>query len=281
MKLSRLVLILSVFAFVNACSLFSHKEETKPTESTPAAAPLKTEDDGAAEAQTPASTEEVVWSYEGETGPEHWGDLKPEFIQCKEGKEQSPVDLIYKKPLSDRPLEIHYQPTAATIVDTGHTIQVNFAAGNVLQVDGKTYTLTNAVFHTASEHTISGNRLPLEIQLNHQADDGSMAVLAVIMIDGSSHPVIEALWQNMPIQKETEKELNFKIDPSDLIPKTRTYYHYMGSLTTPPCTEGVSWNVFNTPLTLSAEQIKSFRALYPSNNRPAQPLNGRTTTNYR
>lgn len=273
----QLPLLFALIISLSACSIFSRDDHEEPK----------------AEVNPPPAEEEIVyaetvttqitpqeWSYEGDLGPEAWGDLKPEYALCKTGTQQSPVDLIYKKPRTDRPINVNYQETSVRVIDDGHTVQIHFDEGNSVEIEGVTYALTHARFHTSSEHTISGVRLPMEIQLVHQTPSGEMAILSTFLIEGPSHPVIESLWQNVPIQKGVEKELSFKINPSDLIPTTRTYYNYTGSLTQPPCTEGVNWNVFNTPITLSKEQILTFRKLYPNNSRPLQPLNERSTTNY-
>lgn len=282
------LLVLMTFMALTACSLFSREEEEKQASSSQAATHEQPAEETPAEevsgisesSQSPTHTV-LHWSYEGDHGPEAWGDLKPEYSLCKTGAHQSPVDLIYKKPQSNRPIKVSYQETTTRVIDNGHTVQLNFDPGNTIELDGVTYQLTQAQFHTPSEHTISGNRLPMELQLIHQGPNDELAVLGVILIEGTPHSIVESIWQNMPIQKGMEKELNFKINPNDLIPQTRTYYHYTGSLTTPPCTEGVSWNVFNTPVTLSKEQILTFRQLYPNNSRPVQPLGDRATVNYK
>lgn len=256
--------------------MFSQKDESKPAPPAPSS-PVPEE-----ASQPPlTSLGGDSWSYEGSTGPESWGDLKPEYALCKNGVEQSPVDLVFKKPKSGRPIKVAYGETDARVIDNGHTVVVNFDSGNSIEIEGVTYDLKSAEFHTASEHTISGNRLPMELQLIHQNSKGELAILGVILIEGPSHPVIETIWQNMPIQKGLEKVINAKINPENLIPETMTYYHYVGSLTSPPCTEGVNWNVFNTPVTLSKEQILTFRQLYPSNHRPIQNIGPRSTVNYK
>ncbi|NCN95225.1 MAG: carbonic anhydrase family protein [Bdellovibrionales bacterium] len=227
------------------------------------------------------TSHEAHWSYEGETGPENWGDLKPEYSLCKTGQNQSPIDLVFKKPQTGRDIKTSFKNSAVKIIDNGHTIQVNFEPGNSIEIEGEKFNLLQAHFHSSSEHAIAGNLLPMEMHLVHKSDAGDLAVLGVILIEGASHPILESIWQSIPIQKGMEKEVSFTINPEDLIPRTRTYYNYSGSLTTPPCSEGVNWNVFNTPVTISTEQIMAFRSLYPSNNRPLQPLGNRRTVNYR
>lgn len=273
----RKIVIIGLIVGLTGCSIFKRDKE-KDSQST-------TESQASSSQATTTTTDvqsfQEPWSYEGVSAPEYWGDLKPEYITCKEGKEQSPVDLVYKKPKTNGRIITSYGPTNVRVIDTGRTIQVNFDPGNSVDIRGQKYELLQAQFHSSSEHTLSGNRLPMELQLLHRSEGGEMAILGVILIEGASHSLIESLWQNLPIQKGMEKDLNFKINPEDFLPKSRTYYTYQGSLTSPPCTEGVNWNVFNTPVTLSKEQIVSFRGIYPMNARPVQPLNGRKTVNYK
>ena len=294
-----LLLALSL-VFLTACSLFKRSEDETPSadaathtaglEAQAAATPVPV---NKPTLDTPSTIEndpthlivapkhEVHWGYDAETGPEKWGDLAKEFELCKTGQNQSPVDLIFKKPKTGHGIKTHYKASPVKIIDNGHTVQVNFQPGNTIELDGQTFDLLQFHFHTASEHTLSGNKLPMELHLVHRSGKGDYAVLGVILIEGPSHSIVETLWQNMPIQKGMEKELSFMLNPDDLIPTTRTHYNYMGSFTAPPCSEGVNWNVFNTPMTLSKEQILTFRQLYPDNSRPVQPLNDRKTVNYK
>lgn len=275
MKNASTIALFLVMLSTSACSIFSR------TNDEPAPADKKEETKIAPQEVSKNESDNVIWSYDGEHGPQAWGDLKPEYSLCKNGVEQSPVDLIFKKPKTDRPIKVSYKDSTIRVVDDGRTVKIHFEGGNTIEMAGQSFELQYAEFHTASEHTISGNRLPMELQLVHSNPSGELAILGVILIEGPTHPVIETVWQNMPIQKGVEKEVSEKINPEDFIPQTRTYYNYTGSLTTPPCTEGVNWNVFNTPVTLSKEQILTFRQLYPSNNRPIQPLGPRKTVNYK
>lgn len=294
MKLHRGTSLFFLFIFLSGCGLFSREEENSEQQKPPVQTSATEEaikdqssssDDAEVVSATPiteASSDRHDWSYEGENGPQNWGDLKSEYALCKNGVEQSPVDLKYKKPKTNRAIQISYQATPARVIDDGRTVRVIFNSGNHIEIENQKFLLTHADFHTASEHTLSGNKLPMELQLFHKAENGDkVAALAVILIEGEAHPVIESIWQNMPIQKGMEKELNFEINPSEFIPSALTYYNYAGSLTTPPCTEGVDWNVFNTPMTLSKEQILTFRQLYPDNSRPIQDLGQRSTRNYK
>lgn len=286
MKLHQTISLLCLITFMSGCGLFS-REDNKSEQPQATAQENSTAEALADQAEVVSATpitgsQRHDWSYEGESGPQNWGELNSEYSLCKTGAEQSPVDLKYKKPKTDRGIGFSYQSTSVKVIDDGRTVRLLFPSGNHIEIGGKKYALIHADFHTASEHTLSGNKLPMELQLFHKAEDGEKIVaLAVILIEGEPHPVIESVWQNMPIQKGIEKDLNFEINPSDFIPNAQTYYNYPGSLTTPPCTEGVDWNVFNTPLTLSQEQILTFRQLYPDNSRPVQDLGQRTTRNYK
>lgn len=273
MKNTSAIALVLVMLSTSACSMFSRtKDEPTPAE--------KQEGTKGSEVSK-SESDNIIWTYEGDHGPQAWGDLKPEYGLCKNGVEQSPIDLVFKKPKTNRPIKVSYKESLVRVEDDGRTVKVHFEGGNTIEIEGQTFELQHAEFHTASEHTISGNRLPMELQLVHANPSGELAILGVILIEGPAHPIIETVWQNMPIQKEVEKEVNEKINPEDFIPQTRTYYNYTGSLTSPPCTEGVNWNVFNTPVTLSKEQILTFRQLYPSNNRPIQPLGPRKAVNYK
>lgn len=219
------------------------------------------------------------WSYDGSTGPEHWGELNPENSLCKSGKAQSPVDLKWSKPRKGGAIKLMYKSGPAKVVDNGHTVQVNVEPGNKAMIRGNTYELVQFHFHSSSEHTLSGNVMPMEVHFVHKDQKGDTAVIGAFLIAGNDNPEIDKIWNHVPQAKNEEVDAG-TIDLAALLPSKKTYYHYTGSLTTPPCTEGVSWNVMNTPVTLSKEQILSFRALYSINNRPIQPLNGRKVINY-
>ncbi len=224
---------------------------------------------------------EVHWSYEGERGPASWGKIDKQFEQCLQGREQSPIDLRWRKPSKGRSISFHYNESPAKIVDNGHTVQVNFSPGSKVDIDGKFYDLVNFHFHSKSEHTLSGKQFPLEIHFVHRNDQNHLAVVGVFFKEGVNNPWIEKLWKDIPKTKGVETPtVHAKFNPHELIPKSTTHYHYMGSLTTPPCSEGVNWNVMNTPIEISKEQIEAFQRLYPANNRPIQKLNSRKPANY-
>jgi len=218
------------------------------------------------------------WSYGGHGGPAHWASLEPEFAGCKTGHAQSPID-IRTKAIQGEPLpaiEFAYKPGAAKIVDNGHTIQVVPAAGDAITIGGHRYELQQFHFHKPSEESIDGKRREMVVHLVHKDDAGKLAVVAVLLKAGDTNPVIAALWSNLPVHKEAEVELQgVQIDPADLLPRDRSYYTFAGSLTTPPCSEGVTWYVLKSPSQLSTGEIARFGKAYPMNARPLQPLNGR------
>jgi carbonic anhydrase len=220
------------------------------------------------------------WSYEGSEGPESWGKLNSEWGLCSSGHAQSPVDLKWKKPSQNRSVAFFYNSTPAEIVDNGHTIEVNLQPGSKVDLGGKAYDLVQFHFHAESEHTLSGKHFPLELHLVHKDAAGHLAVIGVLFKLGEKNEWIEKLWKEIPAKGKTAVLSSKTFDPSRLLPPQTTHYHYMGSLTTPPCTEGVDWNVLNTPLEISQEQLAAFQKLYAHNNRPLQNTHGRRPANF-
>lgn len=221
------------------------------------------------------------WSYSGDTGPGHWGDLDPSYASCKEGKAQSPINLKWSKVKDKSEIKLSYHDSSIKMLDNGHTIQTNFEPGNKAWIHGQEYELLQMHFHTGSEHQFSGKGFPLELHFVHKDPHGKLAVIGVMFKEGEENPLINDLWKNIPHEKNEEVAVSgTKLNPEKLIPEVQTHYHYQGSLTTPPCSEGVSWNVLNTPLEVSKSQIDAFKKLYSKNNRPVQALNGRKPANY-
>ena len=216
------------------------------------------------------------WSYHGKTGPEHWGDLKPEFIMCKIGKNQSPVDINRIVEAELKELKISYRPGASYLVNNGHTIKVSYEKGSYLEVDGTKFELKQFHFHAPSEHKIKGKLYPFEAHFVHIDKNGNIAVIGVLFKEGRKNPVIEKLWKNISSKVGEKVKITDKINAYDLLPKKKKYYRYSGSLTTPPCSEGVRWFVMVEEMELSKEQIEKFRKLMGGDtNRPVQPLNAR------
>lgn len=224
----------------------------------------------------------LVWSYEGSTGPKMWGDLKDEYSLCKTGELQSPIDLKWEQPVKPaRTLEYDYKDTELRVADAGYTIQVKFPSGQRAYFNGKQFELKHIEFKTSSEHHLSGNQLPMEAQFVHENELGQVAILSAFIIEGQFNPFIEKVWSHIPGKKHSERLVpTLMVNPKDLLPSVMTFYFYVGSMTTPPCSEGVRWYVLNTPLQMSRDQIVDFRKMFPSNSRPIQPLNSRNVLNY-
>ncbi|MBS1169801.1 MAG: carbonate dehydratase [Burkholderiaceae bacterium] len=216
------------------------------------------------------------WGYEGKEGPAHWGDLKADYATCKLGKAQSPVDITGAVPANLDSIKFSYQATPLKLIDNGHTIQANYGKGSSITVEGKQYDLIQVHFHQPSEELVDGKPYPMDAHLVHKSKDGKLAVVGVLMKEGKENLFLQTLWENTP--KKQGKEIAVKdvqIHLENLLPKTRSYYSFAGSLTTPPCSEGVKWMVMTTPVEMSPEQIKFFGKYYSHNARPVQPLNGR------
>jgi carbonic anhydrase len=230
------------------------------------------------ETKTPAAPppEPVHWSYEGKGAPSAWGHLQPEFAACSEGKRQSPIDIEDGAKLELDQIKFDYKPAPLRIVDNGHTVQVNFSEGSSITVSGVRYELKQFHFHKPSEERVNGKAYDMVVHLVHKSNDGRLAVVAVLMEAGAPNPFIAALWPHLPLESGREVSLpEVMLDLNGLLPETRSYFAYMGSLTTPPCTEGVLWLVMKTPVTVATEQVGIFGKLYSMNARPVQPANGR------
>ena len=217
------------------------------------------------------------WSYTGAESAKHWSELKTEFATCKLGKEQSPIDIRGAVKSSTLPaLGFEYSQGGAEEVNNGHTIQVNLAAGGQVKLASGTYKLLQFHFHTPSEERINGKSYPLVAHLVHRNDAGNLAVVAVLFKEGKANPVLAKLFDVMPAKAEEKVELAGGFNPVDLLPAKQTYYAFAGSLTTPPCSENVRWQVLKEPVSISKAQLAQFKKLYPMNARPTQPLNGRS-----
>jgi carbonic anhydrase len=216
------------------------------------------------------------WAYEGKEGPKEWGKLDSSYAACSIGQTQSPIDIKDAKKADLPALKFSYQAVPLNIVDNGHTIQVNYAPGSTLTVGGKVYILKQFHFHHPSEEHVNGKDFPLVAHLVHADAEGRLAVVAVLFEQGSANSLIDKLWKNIPSEKEKPKDMpSVSIQVQDLLPSERDYFTYAGSLTTPPCSEGVSWYVLNSYATLSPQQVAAFAKIYPKNARPIQPTNSR------
>lgn len=215
------------------------------------------------------------WSYGGDGGPEHWADLSEANFACKVGGQQSPIDISATVPAGLAAPVRGWKPVlGGTVVNNGHTIQVDLAGGGGITLDGVAYTLKQFHFHHPSEHTIDGRSFPLEVHLVHAAADGRLAVVGVMFEEGAANPTLDPVWATAPA-REGKAAVAFSIDPGKLVPEAPAAFRYEGSLTTPPCSETVRWTVVAKPLTISRAQVSAFAALFPDNARPVQPLNRR------
>ncbi|MBI5560006.1 MAG: carbonic anhydrase family protein [Deltaproteobacteria bacterium] len=215
------------------------------------------------------------WGYEGEAGPNRWGELSPEFAVCSEGRTQSPIDITTGTEKDLKDLEFKYNKNSSLdIVNNGHTVMVNYEGGSALVVDGDEYGLVQFHFHSPSEHTVNGNYYDMEMHLVHKNKEGKLAVVGVFMKKGGQNTALDGIWANLP-KEEGKKTAGVPFNAADLLPQNKAYFRYPGSLTTPPCSEGVTWLVLKNTVEVSAEQIEAFRKIMDNNNRPVQPLNER------
>jgi carbonic anhydrase len=217
------------------------------------------------------------WGYTGEIAPIHWGELHTDFRTCSEGKEQSPIDVNATKDTSLPRLKLSYTKPARGLINNGHTVQVNIEDGNTLTIDGYPYTLKQFHFHTPSENHIKGKSFPLEAHFVHITPKGRIAVVAVMFEEGAANAALNRIVKSFPLTHNKEKKIDL---PSQyvnvMLPIDTSYYQFMGSLTTPPCSEGVKWFVIKKTLTASKEQIDAIhKEIGMKNNRPIQPTNGR------
>lgn len=218
------------------------------------------------------------WGYQGHGKPEKWAELDPNFQTCKLGKYQSPIDIETKKvevSAQAKPIGFAYTAGPAELVNNGHTIQVNLPEAGSADIAGGEYKLLQFHFHTPSEEKIDGKNYPLVAHLVHKNAQGGLAVVAVLFKVGKENEALKPVFTGLPAKEGEARKLAGTFDASQLLPTDRAYYAFMGSLTTPPCSEEVKWQVLKTPVELSAAQLASFKKLYTMNARPVQPLNGR------
>ncbi|MFZ6801757.1 carbonic anhydrase [Undibacterium sp. Di24W] len=215
------------------------------------------------------------WSYEGDAGPLSWGKLSSANTKCDLGERQSPIDIRDGIRVELDPINFDYKSVQFSVLDNGHTIQMTPGSGNYLNVSGKNYEMQQMHFHRPSEERINGKGAEMVAHLVHKDREGKLAVVAILMEVGEDNKIIQAVWNNLPLEKNEPIKALSNIDLGELIPKRRDYYTYMGSLTTPPCSEGVLWLVMKEPIGISPEQLAIFARLYPMNARPLQRSSGR------
>jgi carbonic anhydrase len=216
------------------------------------------------------------WGYEGETGPARWSELSADFKSCSLGLEQTPIDLRDAVKSQAGSIEISYQAMPLTILNNGHTIQVITPPASKITIDGTPYRLLQYHFHHPSEHLLAGKGFDMELHFVHKSASGALTVVGVFIKPGASNGALAPIWSVMPSHESSSVTIeSMSVNPAKLLPADREYFRYMGSLTTPPCSEGLTWTVFRSPIEASPEQIRNFAALFPLNARPVQQLNRR------
>jgi len=215
------------------------------------------------------------WTYEGEFGPENWSKINTAWASCNTGNRQSPIDLRDGIKVDLEQINFDYHPSSFNEIDNGHTIQVNVAGGNFLSVGGTTYELQQFHFHRPGEERINGKGTEMVVHLVHKSYDNKIAILAVLLERGDANPMIQTVWNNLPLEKHMTVTPSIVLDVNEILPARRDYFTYMGSLSEPPCTENVLWLVMKQPMTASPQQMALFSRLYPFNSRPVQQAIGR------
>jgi carbonic anhydrase len=271
---SRRRFLLSAALAGAGCVLAACGEEAPPPSARPQAAPPEAKPVAAASGS--AKPGPAHWAYEGHDGPEGWGHLDTAYAVCGAGKAQTPIDLPAAAAPGSKPVHFGYRESKVNFLHNGHTIQVNYDKGSAIVAEGKQYELVQFHFHTPSEHVLSGKPFAMEMHLVHQAAaDKSLAVLGIMFDVGpADNPFLAKFWNRMPT-KEGTVPTDIAINVTDVLPPDRRFLAYDGSLTTPPCSEGVKWMVMPTPVTASAGQLLKFMQVIGKNARPLQPLNGR------
>ncbi len=229
----------------------------------------------AAAALAEAKRHRTDWSYEGETGPANWSQMNVEWVKCSAGQRQSPIDIRDGMKVDLEQVVFDYHPSTFSEVDTGRTIEVTVEGGNFISVGNETYELQTIHFHRPSEERINGRGTEMVMHLVHKGVGGRLAVVAVLLERGEQHRLIQTIWNNLPLEKRIPVAPSIVINPLDALPERRDYYTYMGSLTTPPCTEDVLYLVMKQKMQASPEQMALYSRLYPLNARPVQPTFGR------
>jgi carbonic anhydrase len=229
----------------------------------------------AAAAAPPPKVYGTHWSYEGESGPANWSKINSNWSKCSTGSRQSPIDIRDGMKVDLEQIVFDYKPSSFSVIDNGHTIQVNVAGGNYLTVQGRSYELQQFHFHRPSEERINGKSFEMVVHLVHRDAEGKLAVLAVLLERGKVQNMIQTVWNNLPLEKHDTVTPSVVLDVNEILPERREYFTYMGSLTTPPCDEGVLWLVMKQPMQASPAQMALFSRLYPLNARPVQASSGR------
>jgi len=221
------------------------------------------------------AAEAAHWSYEGNNGPAKWGDVDAASKVCAIGAQQSPIDIIAPVRSQLPPLKLNWAKGADTIVNNGHTIQLNFAEGSTLALGESKYKLLQVHFHRPSEHMVAGRSFPMEAHFVHRADSGALAVVGVLMSTGKANAAFARIAATMPAKEGPPVKADAGFNPNEMLPRKLSYYRYPGSLTTPPCSETVEWLLLTNPITVAEADVAAFAKLYPLNARPVQRDNRR------
>lgn len=217
------------------------------------------------------SDQHADWGYAGEVSPDHWAELSPENIKCIEGHLQSPIDILtFETDTFNGHIEFDYHPSHIDVANNGHTIQATLADSNFLRVDQRAYRMLQLHFHEPAEHHLDGIIYPMEVHFVHKDIEGNLAVVGLFVKEGPENKYLSMIWDDVPEHAHEHHEEAKDLLISEIFPPERKIYHYTGSLTTPPCTEGVEWFVIERPISMSKAQIQRFRSLYHGNNRPVQ-----------
>jgi len=214
------------------------------------------------------------WGYAGEAGPDHWAAMKGEFSACSDGTRQSPINIDQSVSADLGSIEFNYNITQIEIVNNGHTIQVNNSGKSTIKIGAREFDLLQFHFHSPSENTVGNKPFDMEMHLVHKNDQGELAVVAVFLKAGEVNSQLNKFWKEMPASVD-KKMLQASINPKDLLPANKAFYHFKGSLTTPPCSEGVNWFVLKNTVDVSKDQVSKFLAVIGNNARPVQANNGR------
>ncbi len=216
------------------------------------------------------------WGYDGHEGPEHWQDMSADWAVCAAGQQQSPINLTAPVEAEFAGAEIDWaDETAGVVVDNGHTVQINVENAGGVTIGGTSYSLLQFHFHAASEHTINGRHSPMEVHFVHQSEAGDLAVIGVMVERGDALATLDSVWAAMPADSQASPGIAARLYLNDFLPADRSAFRYQGSLTTPPCSEIVSWTVLTHPVTATPAQIATFETRHPDSFRPVQSLNRR------
>jgi carbonic anhydrase len=255
--------------------------EMRATQAARAAAQAKARKAAAAKAAANAAPPPALilhgthWSYEGDSGPANWSKINADWGKCASGTRQSPIDIRDGMKVDLEQIAFDYKPSAFTVVDNSHTIMVTVGSGNYITLQNRMYELVQFHFHRPSEERINGKGFEMVVHLVHKDSEGKLAIVALLLERGKPQATIQTVWNNLPLEKNEVGSPAIVIDPGEMLPQRRDYFTYMGSMTEPPCSEGVLWLVMKDPVQASPAQMALFSRLYPLNARPTQASGGR------